>query len=220
MDHKLITIADQIFEQLEKDILSGKIPKDTQLTEPKLSSLLGVSRTPIREALRRLEQEHFIEETPKGLLVVGITKEDLRDYYEIRLALEGRAAELAAAHITDESLNDLSEAISMQAFYLDRQKKENTDCSEKIKDLDSRFHELLYRSTGSAAYQEVLLPIHKKITKYRKSSVCNTSRAEESIREHTEIFQALRAHDSSKAGSLMIRHIKNARDSILAREEA
>lgn len=72
IEHKTISLADQVFEHLENDILSGKYSRGESLTESKLSAELGVSRTPIREALRRLEQEHLIEESPKGMVVVGI----------------------------------------------------------------------------------------------------------------------------------------------------
>ena len=76
-DHRTISIADQIFEQLEKEILSGKYKRGEQLSELKLSEELGVSRTPIREAIRRLEQEHILADTGKGLTVVGISKTDM-----------------------------------------------------------------------------------------------------------------------------------------------
>lgn len=91
-EHKSISIADQIFEQLEHDILIGKYQRGEILTELKLCQSLGVSRTPIREALRRLEQEHIIEETSRGAVVIGISREDLFDMYEIRMHVEGLAA--------------------------------------------------------------------------------------------------------------------------------
>ena len=92
MEHKMISIADQVFEELEHDILSGTYERDEVLTEVKLSERLGVSRTPIREALRRLAQEHIIELTSKGARVIGIDKSDISDICEIRLRLEGLAA--------------------------------------------------------------------------------------------------------------------------------
>ena len=105
IEHKSISLADQVFEHLETDILSGKYQKGEILTESKLSLELGVSRTPIREALRRLEQEHLIEEAPKGVIVVGISDKDLADIFEIRAALEGKAAYLAAQNYTEEQMN-------------------------------------------------------------------------------------------------------------------
>ena len=79
MEHRTISLADQVFERLETDILSGKYQKGEVLTEAKLSAELGVSRTPVREALRRLQAEHIIEEGAKGMVVMGISKKDLED---------------------------------------------------------------------------------------------------------------------------------------------
>ena len=94
----MISIADQVFEELERDILSGVYERDEIITEIKLSEALGVSRTPIREALRRLEQEHIIEPTSKGARVIGISRDDIADICEIRLRLEGLAARFADKH--------------------------------------------------------------------------------------------------------------------------
>ena len=88
IEHKSVSLADQVFEHLETDILSGKYLRGDILTENRLCAELGVSRTPIREALRRLEQEHLIEESGKGSLVIGITEKDLEDIFLIRERLE------------------------------------------------------------------------------------------------------------------------------------
>ena len=120
IEHKTISLADQVFEHLENDILSGKYSRGESLTESKLSAELGVSRTPIREALRRLEQEHLIEESPKGMVVVGISEKDLEDIFMIRSALEGKAAALAAKNHTDEQLATIREALEFQEFYLEK----------------------------------------------------------------------------------------------------
>ena len=79
MEHRTVSLAEQVFERLENEILSGKFPRGTVLTEMNLVTELGVSRTPIREAIHRLEQEHVIETTTKGILILGVTKKDLRD---------------------------------------------------------------------------------------------------------------------------------------------
>ena len=116
-EHKTVSIADQIFEQLEKEILTGEYERGEVLTEAKLSEKLGVSRTPIREALRRLAQEHIIVETTRGASVIGINKEDMRDMYDIRMRLEGFAAYKAAQNRTDEDVEkeytDLAEKYGM-----------------------------------------------------------------------------------------------------------
>ena len=118
MEHRTVSLADQVFEKLENDILSGKYQKGELLTESKLSQSLGVSRTPIREALRRLSQEKIIEESGKGSVVLGITESDLKDIFYIRQKIEGTVAFLAAENRTDEQLATLKEAVELQEFYL------------------------------------------------------------------------------------------------------
>ena len=212
IEHKTISLADQVFEHLETDILSGKYQKGENLTESKLCLELGVSRTPIREALRRLEQEHLIEESPKGMVVVGISDKDLADIFEIRAALEGKAAELAAKNYTEEQINIVREAIEFQEFYLSKQDP------DRIKSMDSRFHETIYKMSGSTIFYDVLMPLHKKILKYRKASVTDKGRASASVAEHRAIYEAILAHDSDLASRLISEHLKNAYNHICKKE--
>ena len=196
-DHKPISIADQVFEKLERDILSGKYPQGEILSELRLSGELGVSRTPIREAIRRLEQER-------------ISRQDMLDIYEIRLQLEGLAAKRAAASITDDVLSEMKEVLDLQRFYIESE-KEPGENSDQVKNLDSRFHELLYNSCGSRPYADTLISLHKKIIKYRKASVTHHSRAVHALEEHTAIYEALAAHDGERAAEASLRHVENAR---------
>lgn len=212
IEHKTISLADQVFEHIETDILSGKYQKGENLTESKLSQELGVSRTPIREALRRLEQEHLIEEAPKGMVVVGISDKDLADIFEIRAALEGKAAALAAKNHTDEQINIIREALEFQEFYLGKQDP------DRIKSMDSRFHETIYKMSGSTIFYEVLMPLHKKILKYRKASVSDSSRAEASVAEHRAIYEALIAGNAELAEKLTCEHLSNAYSHIVKKE--
>ncbi len=212
IEHKTISLADQVFEHLETDILSGKYSKGETLTESKLSVELGVSRTPIREALRRLEQEHLIEEAPKGIVVVGISEKDLDDIFTVRLKLEGEAAAMAAQNYTDEQLAVVREALEFQEFYLDK------NDPDRIKTMDSRFHETIYKMSGSTVLYDVLEPLHKKILKYRRASVSNVSRAEASVAEHRAIYEALVVRDSELASKLVIEHLNNAYQHICKKE--
>ena len=207
MEHKSISIADQIFEQLERDILSGKYPRGELLSEQRLSSELGVSRTPVREAIRRLEQEKLLEDAPRGVIVVGISREDMMDMYEIRLQLEGPMARRAALNISDEQLHQMRDILDLQHFYCERQR---SDSSDQIKNLDSRVQELLYAADGSRTFYDVLSRLHKKITKFRMASVSRRSRALESIAEHEAIYEALAAHDPDRAEAAALLHTRNA----------
>lgn len=215
-EHKSISIADQIFEQLEHDILIGKYPRGEVLTELKLSETLGVSRTPIREALRRLEQEHIIEETSRGAVVIGISQDDLCDMYEIRVQLEGVVASRTALNISEDGIKKMQETVELQRYYME---KTDSDNSDNIKNFDSQFHDLLYYYSGSKAFYDTLSPIHKKMIKFRKASVKSHSRAKQSVEEHEEILSALKKHDPKLAAKLTLEHVCKARDNIISKGE-
>ena len=208
MEHRSISIADQIFDQLERDILAGKYARGEVLSELGLSKQLGVSRTPIREAIRRLEQEDFLEETGRGAVVVGITREDMEDMYEIRLHTEGLAARRAAEHVSEEELRAMRDVLDLQRFYCE---KNGENSSDQIKNQDSEFHRLFYRSTASKSYFNTLYALHKRMTKFRKASVSKQSRALQSLQEHEAIYVALAAHDPDAAEQAAVEHVQRAR---------
>ena len=209
LEHKTISLAEQVFERLENDILVGKYQRGEVLTELKLVTDLGVSRTPVREALHRLEQEHIIEITPKGILILGVTEQDLKDIFAIRKRIEGLASAFAAQNMTEEQLAELKEALELQEFYVNKQDPEH------IKTMDSRFHKLIYRYCGSAALNDTLLPLHKKVQKYRRASVEDKSRAKQSLSEHRAIFEAIAAKNAALAEKCTTEHIANAAEHIL-----
>lgn len=211
-DHRGISIADQVFEQLERDILSGKYPRGELLSELRLSTEMGVSRTPVREAIRRLEQEKIVEECGRGVMVLGISREDMLDMYDIRIRLDGLAASLAARNMSDDELREMKEVVELQGFYAAR---EEDKYSTKLYDLDSRFHELLYNGSGSRMIAEVLSSVHRKMAKYRMSSLSRQRRAAMSIEEHKEIYEAIASRDADKAERVAQRHAMNARQSMI-----
>lgn len=208
-EHKIVSLADCVFDKLENDILSGKYAYGELLTEARLSEELGVSRTPIREAIRRLEQEHILLVTGKGLKVQGITRDDIRDIMDVRVRVEGLAAFYAAQRMTDEDKKKLREALELQEFYA---AKEDSD---HMQWQDHEFHETIYAGCGSLTLQNVLVPLHRKAQKYRRASVEKRSRAEASVREHRGIYDAIAAGNAQEAERQMIQHIENARKSIL-----
>ena len=212
IEHKTISLADQVFDHLENDILSGKYQRGEILTESKLSAELGVSRTPIREALRRLEQEHIIEESGKGSVVIGINEKDLEDIFMIRKSLECQVAALAAKNRTEEQLKQLREALEFQEFYL------NKKDPDQIKLMDSRFHETLYKLSGITAFYDTLVPLHKKIQKYRRASVTNSSRAEASVAEHRKIYEAIESQNTALAAKYASEHVENAYKHIMRKD--
>lgn len=211
-EHKTVSLADQVFERIEEDILSGKYQRGEVITEMGLSASLGVSRTPVREALRMLEQQHLIEERAKGAVVVGITNEDIEDIFSVRLKIEGDAAKRAAEKITEEELRELTETIELQEFYTEKKD------AERIRMMDSKFHMLIYKAGKSVIYYDILMPLHKKAQRYRKMSVENKSRAQRSLCEHRKIYNAISARDGETAKAAAEEHVKNAAYHILMGE--
>ena len=209
LEHKTISLAEQVFERLENDILTGKYQRGEILTELKLVTDLGVSRTPVREALHRLEQEHIIEIASKGILILGVTEQDLEDIFAVRLQIEGMASYHAAKRITEEELRELRETLELQEFYVTKKDP------EKIKKMDSLFHQLIYRFCGSTVLFDTLMPLHKKVQKYRRASVENNDRAQQSAREHRAIYEAISARDAELASRYTAEHIANAAGHIL-----
>ena len=164
-EFKTVSLADQIFDRLENDIITGVYPRGEILTELKLVEQLGVSRTPIREALRRLEQERLIEESGKGSVVLGITVEDLMDIMQIRQRIEGLAAYYATVNLTPDGLETLKQISDLQDFYFPRRDV------EKLRQMDDRFHDTIYELSGRTVIRDTLLPLHRKTMRYRRLSI-------------------------------------------------
>ena len=212
VEYKTVSLADQVFERLEAEILSGKYQRGEVVTELQLCAELGVSRTPVREALRRLSQEHLIEESPRGTVVLGVVRKDFEDMCAIRLRIEGLAVRGFIDNLTDDSLRQLREAVEFQEFYL------NKSDPDHIKAMDSRFHELIYQNCGSAILCDTLSPLHKKVQKFRRLSIEQAGRAETSVREHRAIYEAIAEKDADLAERLMNEHIGNAMQTIIEKE--
>ena len=208
------SLADVVYEQVERDILTGAYKRGDILTEMKLSDRLHVSRTPVREALRRLEQDDLVECQGKSIVVMGVTHQDLLDLLEIRLRLEGMVTARCCQRITPQELTALDEIVTLQDFYVSR------GLPEKIQESDGLFHRTIYAACGSRMLEKQLTNIHKRLLRYRKLSVSNRTRAQQSTEEHKEIFQALASHDAARAEALAIRHVELARDNILHAEAA
>lgn len=205
------SLADQVFDRLENDIIQGVYAKGEILTELKLVEQLGVSRTPIREALRRLEQERLIQDTGKGSRVLGITEEDLWDIMTIRERIEGVAAYYATVNLTPEGRQELTNLVDLQEFYF------NKGDSEKLRQVDDQFHDLICTLSCRNVIMDTLMPLHRKTRRYRRISMDDPQRAANSKREHYEIYEAIVSGDAELAQERMTRHITNAKEHMTGR---
>ena len=208
---KSISLADQVFEKLESDIISGVYPRGEVLTELKLVEQLNVSRTPIREALRRLEQERLIRDSGKGSVVLGITLEDLEDIMDIRLCCEGLAAYHAAENRTEEDIRRLRHLTELQDFYFEK------GDYDRLREIDDEFHESIYEISGRTVLMDTLRPLHRKTQRYRRSSYSIPDRRKKSINEHKAICDAICAQDAELAERLVSQHIANAKTIMIER---
>lgn len=208
---KSVSLADQVFDKLENDIITGVYARGEILTELHLVEQLGVSRTPIREALRRLEQERLIKDSGKGSVVLGITEEDLVDIMQIRQHIEGLAAYYATVNLTDEGREELRQISQLQDFYYEKKDLEN------LQKMDDRFHHTIYELSQRTVIRDTLLPLQRKTQRYRKISIEVPQRLEKTVKEHKDIYAAMISGNAALAEELMTRHIRNAQDNMMTR---
>lgn len=196
------SLRGRVFSRVREDILSGKYKDSEELKENTIAQELGVSRTPVREALRQLELEGLVNIIPnKGAYVTGISEKDIHDIYIIRSYLEGLCARWACDHITEEQLEALEESIYLSEFHA---KKGH---HEQLVELDNKFHELIYEASNSKILEHVLSDFHHYVERVRKITLSSSARAEESNGEHKLILEAIRARDGEKAEKLAHEHI-------------
>ena len=210
---KSTSLADQVFEKLENDIIQGVYKRGELLTELKLVEQLGVSRTPIREALRRLEQERLIEDTGKGSRVLGITMEDLEDIMNIRQRIEGLAAYYATVNLTEDGLKELSHIVDLQEFYFSKQDKEH------LRQVDDAFHDMICSLSKRSVISDTLTPLMRKTRRYRRVPIDNWERTTLTMNEHKRIFQAIASGDAKLAEELTTQHIIHAKEHMIGGED-
>ena len=202
---KSTSLADQVFDKLENDIIQGTYVKGEILTELKLVEQLGVSRTPIREALRRLEQERLIKDSGKGSVVLGITEEDLLDIMNIRQQIEGLAAYYATVNMTEEGRAELAHIVDLQDFYYSKWD------TEHLRQVDDEFHSVICRLSKRTVLTDTLLPLHRKTRRYRRIAMEDRERTAQTMKEHRQMYEAIVSGDADRAMELTTLHIKNAK---------
>ena len=206
---KSTSLADQVFDRLENDIIQGVYPKGEILTELKLVDQLGVSRTPIREALRRLEQERLIEDSGKGSKVLGITEDDLLDIMTIRERVEGVAAYYAALNISPQDKQELTHLVDLQEFYYEK------GDAERLRQVDDQFHDAICYLSKRNVIKDTLIPLHRKTLRFRRIAMEDWNRTTRTKQEHYEIYQAIISGNAELAQELTTRHITNAKEHMM-----
>lgn len=198
------SLRGRVFNKLREDILAGKYHENEELKENTIGLELGVSRTPVREALRQLELEGLVTMIPnKGAYVTGITSKDIHDIYIIRSYLEGLCAKWACENITEAQIEALDEVLYLSDFHARRSHY------EQLVELDNKFHDLIYKASGSKILNHVLSDFHHYVERIRKITLAVPTRASQSSKEHADILDAIRKRDGGLAEALAHEHIMN-----------
>lgn len=199
------SLRNKIFRYIKTQIINGSYKPGESLVESKLAEELGVSRTPIREAVRLLEQEGLVESTHnKGAVVVGISSKDVEDIYAIRQLVEGLAARWAAERITCEDKKDLKKLYDLMEFYAAR-----GDVDEIAK-LDNQFHHIIYEASGSRILNFTLSNLHQYVQLARQESLQIPHRLEKTLREHRAIMESFLESKPEEAEKAMVEHVRQA----------
>ncbi|MFT3966276.1 MAG: GntR family transcriptional regulator [Sphingobium sp.] len=203
------SLVDAVAERIEAAIIGGTLEPGSRLSEQALAASLGVSRGPLREAIRRLEGRKLLERTPNiGVRVAALSPRDLKEILEVREALEGMACALAARNMTDGEIAALEGLIHDHG----RQEavREGKGYYQESKDFD--FHFRIVTGAGNQRLKEMLLgDLYYLLRVYRYKSSTKPGRATEALAEHEAIVAALKARDSAGAEAAMRAHLRNAR---------
>ena len=205
-----LPLRDVVFNTLREAILKGELKPGERLMELQLASKLGVSRTPIREAIRMLEQEGLAVTVPRrGAEVARMTEKDMEDVLQIRAALDELAVQLATEQITDEQFDALEQA---------RQNFENSLKSDDVKEIaqaDVAFHDAIYNATGNAKLVSMLNNLREQMYRYRMEYVKDIRQRSNLVEEHRELLDAISSRDSIKAKELMKTHLLNQQQEVI-----
>lgn len=199
------SLRGRVYNTIRDKILSGQYHEHEELKENAIATELGVSRTPVREALRQLELEGLVSIIPnKGASVTGITTKDIHDIYMIRSYLEGLCAKWACENITNAQIEALEEILYLSDFHARRSHY------DQMVELDNKFHDLIYKASGSKILNHVLSDFHTYVERVRKITLSMPIRAEKSRKEHAAIVEAIKKRDGNLAEALAHEHIMNS----------
>ncbi|MBR5650196.1 GntR family transcriptional regulator [Pseudobutyrivibrio sp.] len=199
-----LPLRDVVFNTLREAILKGELKPGERLMEMHLATKLGVSRTPIREAIRMLEQEGLAVTIPrKGAQVAKMTEKDLQDVLEVRDALDALAVVCACERMTDAQFVELKEA--MKAF----ENATHTDDVRKIVETDEAFHDVIYAAAANPKLENIISSAREQMYRYRYEYVKNPSVYAQLIAEHRAIIEGFNRRDVEYLKSIMHTHLSN-----------
>ena len=205
-----LPLRDVVFNTLREAILKGELKPGERLMELQLAAKLGVSRTPIREAIRMLEQEGLAVTIPrKGAEVARMTEKDMEDVLQIRDALDELAASIACEQISEEELAELRH--TMHEF----EESTKTGDVKRIAEADVRFHDIIYHATRNVKLENMLNNLREQMYRYRLEYVKDEANYKRLIAEHRVIYEAIRDRDRQTGAEAIKNHIDNQEKAVI-----
>ncbi len=205
------TIREEVYEFVRKRILTGEIGPGERLIEARLSEEIGTSRTPVREALHKLEMENLIYSIPRvGYVVRDITEEELEEICEIRLALEALAAKWASVRISEKEVSRLERIIHLTSICI----KKNQ--SRSVVELDTEFHDILCRASKSQRVMEISQSLRDHMLKFRIKALCVPEVAYRSNEGHRRILDALKNKNGREIEAAVKFHLTSTKKNVIS----
>ena len=207
---EFLPLRDVVFNTLRKGILTGELKPGERLMEIHLANRLGVSRTPIREAIRKLELEGLVTMIPRrGAEVANITEKNLKDVLEVRRALESLAIELACERITEEKRRLLEEKL------LQVEEAVRTKDTGAIASADVAFHDTIVEATGNDRLVQLISNLGEQMYRYRFEYIKDVSKHSQIMSEHKIMFNCIISKDKENAAQTVKTHIDNQEEAIM-----
>ena len=203
-------LREVIFNTLREAIIVGELKPGERLMEVRLADKMGVSRTPVREAIRKLEIDGLVEMLPrKGAHVADLSVKDIMDVLEVRSTLDGLASSLSAERITDDEIKELKHVQSQFVNYIE---KDNLQGSIKK---DVEFHDIIYRSSRNEKLILIANNLREQVQRFRVIYLKDFSSSKELVKEHMDILDAIIRKDPEASKMYAQRHINNQEDTII-----
>lgn len=195
-----------LYQEIQKDILSGELANDSKLTEAAVCKRYGVSRTPVREAFRQLEADGLIENIPnRGAFVTGLTKRDISDLFDLRALFEIQAVEWAIKRMTDEDIDTLRETVEFMEFYTLK------DDVDKVLSFNSQFHNTIYAGTKDRMIQKTLSTYQTYLKHSAPAKTFSGDYLRTILEEHKAIFQAFENRNVAAGRKAMQYHMEQSK---------
>ena len=203
-------LREVVAETLREAIVNGMLKPGERLMEIQLAEELGVSRTPVREAIRKLELEGFVVMIPRrGTYVADLSIKDINEVFEIRTALDVLAAGLAVERITEDELEQLERLLVEIGELIEE------DDADKIVESDSQFHDILYRASRNDRLVGIINNLREQFTRFRSISIQYPGRMQKSVEEHRRLVEAIASRDTDLAQQLAREHMENSEQTLL-----